>query len=104
LPGAAAHGRAPLFLNDKGLIMDVFTDLGKPFNYLSNIKSCNSLTYVMAGIYKSQNKLDDVFILNQNKLLCEAGSSERFCLYDNHLYTPALKRRVCGRGDAAGGN
>ncbi len=78
------------YLNDKGLIMDVFTDLGKPLNYLSNSKSCNALTYVMAGIYKTQNKLDDVFILNQNKLLCEAGSSNVFVLYDNHLYTPAL--------------
>jgi len=78
------------YLNDKGLIMDIFTDLGKPLNYLSNIKSCNALTYVMAGIFKTQNKLDDVFILNQNKLLCEAGSSNVFVLYDNHLYTPAL--------------
>ena len=78
------------FLNDKGLIMDVFTELGKPLNYLSNIKSCNSLTYVMGGIFKTQSKLDDVFILNHNKLLCEAGSSNVFVLYKNHLYTPAL--------------
>jgi branched-chain amino acid aminotransferase len=78
------------YLNEKGLIMDIYTDLGKPLNYLSNIKSCNALTYVMAGIYKSQNKLDDVFILNQNKFLCEAGSSNVFVLYDKHLYTPAL--------------
>jgi branched-chain amino acid aminotransferase len=40
------------FLNDKGLIMDVFTELGKPLNYLSNIKSCNSLTYVLGGFLK----------------------------------------------------
>ncbi|GAB3922299.1 aminotransferase class IV [Mucilaginibacter myungsuensis] len=78
------------FLNDKGLIMDVFLDLGKPLNFLSNVKSCNSLVYVMAGIHKSQNKLDDVFIINQNKLLCEASSSNVFVLYKNHLYTPAL--------------
>lgn len=78
------------FLNDKGLIMDVFTELGKPLNYLSNIKSCNALVYVMAGIYKNQNRLDDVFIVNQNKFLCEAGSSNVFVLYKNHLYTPAL--------------
>lgn len=78
------------FLNDKGLIMDVFTELGKPLNYLSNIKSCNSLTYVMAGLYKTQNRLDDAFILNQNKFLCEASSSNVFVWYNNHLYTPAL--------------
>ncbi len=78
------------FLNSKGLIMDIFTDIPKPSNYLSNIKTCNSLTYVMAGIFKAQNKLDDVFLLNQNGFLCEAGSSNVFVWYQNHLYTPAL--------------
>jgi branched-chain amino acid aminotransferase len=78
------------FLNTKGLIMDIFPDLPKPTNYLSNIKTCNSLTYVMAGIYKTQNKLDDVFLLNQNGFLCEASSSNIFVWYQNHLYTPAL--------------
>lgn len=78
------------FLNEKGLIMDVFTELPKPSNYLSNIKTCNSLIYVMAGIYKTQNKLDDVFLLNQNGFLCEASNSNIFIHYQNHLYTPAL--------------
>jgi branched-chain amino acid aminotransferase len=78
------------FLNEKGLIMDIFTEIPKPSNYLSNIKTCNSLVYVMAGLYKIQNKLDEVFLLNQNGFLCEAGSSNIFVLYQNHLYTPAL--------------
>ncbi|WP_114936451.1 aminotransferase class IV [Mucilaginibacter endophyticus] len=78
------------FLNEKGLIMDVFTELPKPSNYLSNIKTCNSLIYVMASLYKTQNKLDDVFLLNQSGNLCEASSSNIFINYQNHLYTPAL--------------
>lgn len=77
-------------LNTKGLIMDIFTEVPKPLNYLSNLKTCNSLPYVMAGIYKSQNKLDDAFLLNQNGFLCEAISSNIFVWYKNHLYTPAL--------------
>ena len=78
------------FLNAKGLIMDIFPDLPKPTNYLSNIKTCNSLIYVMAGLFKKQNKLDDVFLLNQNGFLCEAGSSNIFIYYQKNLYTPAL--------------
>lgn len=78
------------FLNEKGLIMDIFTDVPKPLNYLSNIKTCNSLPYVMAGIFKAQNNLDEVFLLNQSGYLCEAGSSNVFVWYKNHLYTPAL--------------
>ncbi|ASU33335.1 aminotransferase class IV [Mucilaginibacter xinganensis] len=78
------------FLNDKGLIVDLYTELPKPTNYLSNIKTCNSLIYVMAGLYKMHNKLDDVFLLNQTGNLCEASSSNIFIWYQKHLYTPAL--------------
>ena len=78
------------FLNEKGLIVDVFTDLPKPTNYLSNIKTCNSLTYVMAGLHKTQNNLNEVFLLNQNGFLCEASSANVFVYYQNNLYTPAL--------------
>lgn len=78
------------FLNEKGLIIDVFTDLAKPLNFLSNIKTCNSLTYVMAGLFKTQNNLDEVFLLNQNGFLCEASSANVFVSYQNQLYTPAL--------------
>jgi len=78
------------FLNGKGLIMDIFPELNKPTGYLSNVKTCNSLLYVMAGLYKTQNKLDDVFLLNQDGNLCEASSSNVFVWYQNHLYTPAL--------------
>jgi branched-chain amino acid aminotransferase len=78
------------FLNPKGLIIDVFEDLAKPTNYLSNIKTCNSLVYVMAGLFKEQHKLDDVLLLNQNGNLCEASSSNIFIGYQNQLYTPAL--------------
>ena len=78
------------FLNSKGLIMDIFPDLPKPTNYLSNIKSCNSLIYVMAALFKAQNKLDDVFLMNQKGFLCESSSSNIFIYYQKHLYTPAL--------------
>ncbi|NCD68542.1 aminotransferase class IV [Mucilaginibacter agri] len=83
-------------LNNRGLIMDVFTELTKPLNYLSNYKTCNSLTYIMAGIFKTQNKLDDAFLLNQNGFLCEAISSNIFVWYNNHLYTPALSEGCVG--------
>src|SRR6201986_117260 len=85
------------FLNDKGLIIDIFTDLSKPINFLSNIKTCNSLIYVLAGIFKNQNRLDDAFLLNQDGFLCEASSSNIFVWYKSHLYTPALSE-ACVEG------
>lgn len=77
-------------LNQRGLIMNIFDDLPKPINVLSNLKTCNSLTYVLAGVYKQRNRLDDAFILNQNGFLCESISANIFIRYKGILYTPAL--------------
>lgn len=77
-------------LNKKGLIIDVFDELTKPVNSLSNFKTTSALLYVMAGLYKNQHRLDDAFILNQNGFLCESISSNIFVVYDKKIYTPAL--------------
>jgi len=77
-------------LNKKGLIVDVFDELTKPVDKLSNYKTCNSLLYVMAGLYKKQYNLDEAFILNQNGFLCESISSNVFVVYNKQIYTPAL--------------
>ncbi|ADY52668.1 aminotransferase class IV [Pseudopedobacter saltans DSM 12145] len=77
-------------INSKGLIMDVYDDILKPINKLSNLKTCSALPFVMAGLYKQQHRLDDVFILNQNGFLCEALSSNVFLVYKGQIYTPAL--------------
>jgi branched-chain amino acid aminotransferase len=80
----------------KGFIVDVFDGVAKPVNSLSNYKTCNSLPFVLAGIYKNQNSLDEVFILNQNGFLCEAMSSNVFVVYDKQIYTPALTEGCIG--------
>lgn len=77
-------------LNKKGLIIDVYDEVPKAVNILSNSKTSNALIYVLAGIYKNQNALDEVLILNQNGFLCESVSSNVFVVYDRKLYTPAL--------------
>ncbi|RYD80413.1 MAG: 4-amino-4-deoxychorismate lyase [Sphingobacteriales bacterium] len=77
-------------LNTKGLIIDVFDEITKPVNKLSNFKTSNALLYVMAGIFKSQNRLDEAMILNQYGFLCESISANVFVVYNNQIYTPAL--------------
>ncbi|HEY0054065.1 MAG TPA: aminotransferase class IV [Pedobacter sp.] len=74
----------------KGLIADVFDEVTKPVNSLANHKTCNSLVYVMAGIYRKENSLDEVFVLNNNGFLCEAMSANVFIVYKKKVYTPAL--------------
>jgi branched-chain amino acid aminotransferase len=77
-------------LNKKGLIVDVFDELTKSQDKLSNFKTSNSLLYVLAGIFKKQHGLDDAFILNNAGFLCESISSNVFVVYDKQIYTPAL--------------
>jgi branched-subunit amino acid aminotransferase/4-amino-4-deoxychorismate lyase len=89
LESSALH-EADYQLNKKGLIIDVYDELAKPINKLSNFKTSNALIYVMAGLYRKQHRLDDVFMLNQNGFLCESMSSNLFVVYDKQIYTPAL--------------
>lgn len=77
-------------INKKGLIINVYDEISKPVNKLSNYKTSNSLLYVMAGLYKKQHRLDEAFLLNQHGFLCESISSNVFVVYDKQIYTPAL--------------
>lgn len=77
--------------NTRGLILDIYQDVTKPINFLSEFKTCSSLPFVMAGLYRKRNSLDDVFMLNTNGFLCETMSSNIFVFYDQQLYTPSLE-------------
>ncbi len=77
-------------LNARGLIINVYEEVPKAINLLSNHKTCNSLNHVLAGIYKQKNRLDDAFLLNQNGFLCESTTANIFIKYNGVLYTPAL--------------
>lgn len=87
---ASSMETASYELNKKGLIINVYDEITKSVNKLSNYKTSNSLLYVMAGLYKTQNRLDEAFILNQHGFLCESISSNVFVVYDKQIYTPAL--------------
>ncbi|HYK76254.1 MAG TPA: aminotransferase class IV, partial [Daejeonella sp.] len=46
--------------NNRGLILDIFDEITKPVNLLSNLKTNNSMLYVLAGVFKNQHSLDEV--------------------------------------------
>lgn len=75
-----------------GLIVDLFTEVKKPYSDLSALKTNNALVYVLAGNFKRKFEYDDVFILNQEGFLCEALTSNIFVYFDKVLYTPALNQ------------
>lgn len=77
-------------LNQKGLWADIYTDIKKPINKLSNIKSGNALLYVMAGLAKQSMKLDECFLINENGAICESISSNIFIVKNGTIYTAPL--------------
>ena len=65
-------------LNEKGLAVDVYPDLKRHRNILSQIKTTNNIPHVLAGIYKNENNLDDCLVLNDQGRIVEGLSSNVF--------------------------
>ena len=79
-----------LQLNKKGLHLDVCTTHSINPAPQSSFKSSNSLPYVLGGIFASDNKLDDCFLLDSEGFIAEATGSNVFLLKGNELVTPDL--------------
>ncbi|MBN1950596.1 MAG: aminotransferase class IV [Bacteroidales bacterium] len=77
-------------LNTKGLVAEIYDGIHKPVNPLSGFKTSNALIYVLAGIFRKENQLDDCFILNQYGRIAETNSSNLFIYLDDKVITPPL--------------
>ena len=77
-------------LNSKGYTVDLFTEFKKAQNNLSSIKYANSSFYVMAGIHKVQQQLDECLLLNDKHHIIEGISSNIFAVKNGVLYTPPV--------------
>ena len=77
-------------MNAKGLEIDLYTDIKKQKNFLSNFKTKSGLIYVMAAINATERKLDDVLITNDRGGILESSSCNVFVVSNGVLYTPGL--------------
>lgn len=77
-------------LNASGLVIDIFDQVHKPVNALSNLKTTNALIYVLAGRYKRLQGLGECMILNQFGRVAETISSNIFIYRNEVIYTPPL--------------
>jgi branched-chain amino acid aminotransferase len=74
----------------KGIHLGIYTNILKPINLLSSFKSCNSLLYVLASMFYTENKFQDAIILNTASHVCEATSSNLFWITEGQILTPPL--------------
>lgn len=77
-------------LNQKGLWIDIYSEIKKPINKLSGLKTANALIYVMAGLAKQSMKLDECFLINEKGTICESISSNIFVVKNGTICTPPL--------------
>jgi len=77
-------------LNNKGLELDIYTDIKKQKNFLSNFKTKNCIISVMAAIKAQEKQLDDLLISNDRSEILEATGSNVFVVSNGVLYTPGL--------------
>ncbi|HOY20668.1 MAG TPA: aminotransferase class IV [Haliscomenobacter sp.] len=57
---------------------------------LANLKTCNSLPYVLGSIFARKHQLGDSLLLNQHERLAESSSSNLYLVRDEVIYTPPL--------------
>ena len=76
--------------NKKGLNIGIFENSKLKCAPISNLKTCNSLPYIQAALYKKEQNLDDCILLNEKGKIAEANSSNIFLLQKNKLVTPSL--------------
>ena len=72
------------------LNLGVYKENLKSNSKISNLKSLNSLLYVMASKYALENKHDDVLLLNTNENIIESTNSNLFIYDKGVVFTPPL--------------
>ena len=87
---ATPLNEASFQLNERGLNIDLYKDYYKAKGLLSNIKTTSAQLYVVASVYRQENGLDECLLLNPDKEVCEAISSNLFLIDGDELLTPPL--------------
>ena len=79
-----------LSFNKKGLTIDIYKEVKKSCDILSNIKSNNYLPYLMTANHAKDNQLDDCLVLNSYDRICDSSIANLFWVKNNQVFTPPL--------------
>ncbi len=82
--------------NQRGLVVDLFSDIRKPISPLSTIGGSNSLLNVLAAKYAKQMQVDECILINDQNRVVECISSNLFAVKGNVLLTPPLDEGCTG--------
>jgi len=77
-------------VNEKGLNIGIYADFKLPLSPLANLKTSNSLPYILAAQFCQKNNYDDCLMLNQAGRIAETFKANVFFVKNNVIYTPSL--------------
>ena len=78
------------YAENKAISLCVYNTNYKAIGSLSNLKSSNSLIYILAAIYAYENNFDNAILLNTSMNVIEASNSNIFLVNEGQIYTPPL--------------
>jgi len=84
------HAEKFFTLNTTGKQIDVFEEQTKPIHTMFSVKTNQSLIYTQAAIWAKRNKQDDALIINEQRNIVEATSSNVFVIQGKDIITPPL--------------
>ncbi len=76
--------------NENGLVIDIYPGSVKACDQFANLKSNNFLTYIMAGRFAKDQKLNDAIVLNSFDRICDSAVANIFIIKNNKILTPPL--------------
>lgn len=76
--------------NENGFVVDIYKDVKKSCDILSNLKSNNYLPYAMAAFHAKANGLNDCLVMNSYDRICDSTIANIFWIKDKQLFTPPL--------------
>jgi branched-chain amino acid aminotransferase len=77
-------------INEEGLNVDIYPEMKKTRNVLSNFKNLAAQIYVHSGIWARSEGLSEALISNERNHIIESTRSNLFLVSNRVLYTPGL--------------
>jgi branched-chain amino acid aminotransferase len=75
-------------LGTYGIKLVINPEIKNSNDILTEVKSTNSLRYILAAMYGKEHNANDSIILNHRGNICETSNSNIFMIHNNILYTP----------------
>lgn len=75
-------------LNKEGIRLGLFSEAYKEKNSFSNLKTTNSIIYVLSSIFAQEHNFDDCVLLNSENNIIETSNSNLFLVKNNCIISP----------------